>query len=137
MPNEEEKDNDDNNNDDNNNDDYRDLEKAIKEAFEAIESESKEGGLSDKDTLLEYISFMGEQRKHALLRLNATLRVYMPLIVSNEDVRRKVVKMVNEMQQSIEHSLAESIRMREELLLRRRRKKIEEKKEEEEEEGRI
>jgi hypothetical protein len=99
--------------DDDNN--YDALDKELDEALESIERQCKEGGLSGKETLKEVISFMGEQQKQAILRYHSVLRVNMPLIVSNEKLRRKIIKADNEMVEILQRQLYESIRMREEL----------------------
>jgi hypothetical protein len=109
-------DHDDDNNyycDDDNN--YDDLDKELDEALESIERQCKEGGLSGKETLKESISFIGEQQKQAILRYHSVLRVNMPLLMSDEKLRRKVIKADNEMVRILQRQLDESIRMREEL----------------------
>ena len=108
---------------DDHNNNYDDLDKELDEALESIERQCKEGGLSGKETLKEAISFIGEQQKQAILRYHSVLRVNMPLLMSDEKVRRKVIKADNEMVRIIQRQLDESIRMREEL-----REKIEEEK---------
>ena len=107
--------------DDNHN--YNDLDNELDEALEIIERQCKEGGLSGRETLKEVISFIGEQQKQAILRYHSVLRVNMPLIVSNEKLRRNIIKADNEMVRILQRQLDESIRMREEL-----RKKMGEKK---------
>src|ERR671914_1414832 len=99
--------------DDNNN--YDDLDNELDEALESIERQCKEGGLSGKETLKEAISFIGEQQKQAILRYHSVLRVNMPLLMSDEKFRRKVIKADNEMVRILQRQLDESIRMREEL----------------------
>ena len=106
--------------DDNNN--YDDLDNELNEALESIERQCKEGGLSGKETLKEAISFIGEQQKQAILRYHSVLRINMPLLMSDEKLRRKVIKADNEMVRILQRQLDESIRMREEL-----REKMEEK----------
>jgi hypothetical protein len=81
--------------DDNNN--YDDLDNELNEALESIERQCKEGGLSGKETLKEAISFIGEQQKQAILRYHSVLRINMPLLMSDEKLRRKVIKADNEM----------------------------------------
>jgi hypothetical protein len=98
---------------DNNN--YDDLDNELDQALESIERQCKEGGLSGKETLKESISFIGEQQKQAILRYHSVLRVNMPLLMSDEKLRRKVIKADNEMVGILQHQLDESIRMREEL----------------------
>jgi hypothetical protein len=97
------------------NNNYDDLDKELDEALESIERQCKEGGLSGKETLKEAISFIGEQKKQAILEYHSVLRVNMPLIVSDEKLRRKVIKADNEMVRILQRQLDESIRMREEL----------------------
>jgi hypothetical protein len=97
------------------NNNYDDLDKELDEALESIERQCKEGGLSGKETLKESISFIGEQQKQAILRYHSVLRVNMPLIMSDEKLRRKVIKADNEMVGILQRQLDESIRMREEL----------------------
>src|SRR5918996_854271 len=97
------------------NNNYDDLDKEIDEALESIERQCKEGGLSGKETLKESISFIGEQQKQAILRYHSVLRVNMPLLMSDEKLRRKVIKADNEMVRILQRQLDESIRMREEL----------------------
>lgn len=113
-----------NSNDDNNNDksysDFSDLTKDLKETLEAIEREGKKRGLSDKEMLNEYIlSYLAEQERKQqatlIFRFNSILRVFMPLIMSNEDVRLKVIKVYDEIVQSLKHQLDEATRMREEI----------------------
>ena len=125
-----------NSNDDNNNDksygDLGDLAKDLKETLEAMEREGKERGLSDKEILNEYIlSYLAEQERKQqatlIFRFNSILRVYMPFIMSNEDVRLKVIKVYDEIIQSLIRQLVEAIRMREEI---REEGKIEEEEEE-------
>jgi hypothetical protein len=109
-------DHDDDNNyycDDDNN--YDDLDKELDEALGSIERQCKEGGLSGKETLKESISFIGEQQKQAILEYHSVLRVNMPLLISDEKLRRKVIKADNEMVEILQRQLDESIRMREEL----------------------
>ena len=106
--------------DDNNN--YDDLDNELNEALESIERQCKEGGLSGKETLKESISFIGKQQKRAILGYHSVLRVNMPLLISDEKLRRKVIKADNEMVRILQRQLDESIRMREEL-----REKMEEK----------
>ena len=98
---------------DNNN--YDGLDKELNEAFESIERQCKEGGLSGKETLKEVISFIGEQQKQAILAYHSVLRVNMPLLISDEKLRRKVIKADNEMVEILQRQLDQSIRMREEL----------------------
>src|SRR5918996_2338468 len=97
------------------NNNYDDLDKELDEALESIERRCKEGGLSGKETLKESISFIGEQQKQAILRYHSVLRVNMPLLMSDEKLRRKVIKADNEMVRILQRQLDESIRMREEL----------------------
>ena len=97
------------------NNNYDDLDKEFDEALESIERQCKEGGLSGKERLKEAISFMGEQQKQAILRYHSVLRVNMPLLMSDEKLRRKVIKADNEMVRILQRQLDESIRMREEL----------------------
>lgn len=94
---------------------YYDLDKELDEALESIERQCREGGLSGKDTLKEVISFIGEQQKQAILRYHSILRVNMPLLISNEKLRRKIIKADNEIVGILQHQLDESIRMRDEL----------------------
>jgi hypothetical protein len=117
--------NDKNDSDNNNNNYYHDLAKDLKETLEAIEREGKERGLSDKEMLNEYIlSYLAEQERKQqatlIFRFNSILRVFMPLIMSNEDVRLKVIKVYDEIVQSLKRQLDEVTRMREEI---RREKK--------------
>lgn len=100
---------------DHNNNNYNDLDKELNEVLESIERQCKEGGLSAKETLKEAISFIGEQQKQAILRYHSVLRVNMPLLISDEKLRRKVIKADNEMVRILQRHLDESIRMREEL----------------------
>src|SRR5918996_623294 len=100
---------------DDHNNNYDDLDKEINEAFESIERQCKEGGLSGKETLKEVISFIGEQQKQAILAYHSVLRVNMPLLISDEKLRRKVIKADNEMVEILQRQLDQSIRMREEL----------------------
>src|ERR687892_1676649 len=100
---------------DDHNNNYDDLDKEIDEALESIERQCKEGGLSGKETLKEAISFIGEQQKQAILEYHSVIRVNMPLLMSDEKLRRKVIKADNEMVEILQHQLDESIRMREEL----------------------
>src|ERR687892_306211 len=116
-----------NNNDDDDHDDDNDyyydhnnnyddfLDNELEEAIESIERQCKEGGLSGKETLKESISFIGEQQKQAILEYHSVLRVNMPLLISDEKLRRKVIKADNEMVRILQRQLDESIRMREEL----------------------
>src|ERR687891_496486 len=97
------------------NNNYDDLDKELDEALESIERQCKEGGLSGKETLKESISFIGEQQKQAILRYHSVLRVNMPLLMSDEKLRQKVIKADNEMVRILQRQLDESIRMREEL----------------------
>src|ERR687895_2906762 len=97
------------------NNNYDDLDKELDEALESIERQCKEGGLSGKETLKESISFIGEQQKQAILRYHSVLRVNMPLLISDEKLRRKVIEADNEMVRILQRQLDESIRMREEL----------------------
>jgi hypothetical protein len=97
------------------NNNYDDLDKELNEALESIERQCKEGGLSGKETLKESISFIGEQQKQAILRYHSVIRVNMPLLMSDEKLRRKVIKADNEMVEILQCQLDESIRMREEL----------------------
>jgi hypothetical protein len=92
-----------------------DLDKELDEAVESIERQCKEGGLGGKETLKEVISFIGEQQKQAILEYHSALRVNMPLIMSDEKLRQKVIKADNEMVRILQCQLDESIRMREEL----------------------
>ena len=101
------------------------ITKDLKETLEAIEREGKERGLSDKEMLNEYIlSYLAEQERKQqatlIFRFNSILRVFMPLIMSNEDVRLKVIKVYDEIVQSLKRQLDEATRTREE---RRRREK--------------
>ena len=100
---------------DDHNNNYDDLDKELDEALESIERQCKEGGLSGKETLKEAISFIGEQQKQAILEYHSILRVNMPLLISDEKLRRKVIKADNEMVRILQRQLDESIRMREEL----------------------
>src|ERR671919_2166450 len=100
---------------DHNNNYDDDLDKELDEALESIERQCKEGGLSGKETLKEAISFIGEQQKQAILEYHSILRVNMPLLISDEKLRRKVIKADNEMVRILQRQLDESIRMREEL----------------------
>ena len=105
---------------------YHDLANDLKETLEAIEREGKKRGLSDKEILNEYIlSYLAEQERKQqatlIFRFNSILRVFMPLIMSNEDVRLKVIKVYDEIVQSLKRQLDEATRMREEI--RRREKK--------------
>jgi hypothetical protein len=104
-----------------------DLDNEFDEALESIERQCKEGGLSGKETLKESISFIGEQQKQAILEYHSVIRVNMPLLMSDEKLRRKVIKADNEMVEILQHQLDESIRMREEL--REKMKKEKDKKE--------
>jgi hypothetical protein len=97
------------------NNNYDDLDNELDEALESIERQCKEGGLSGKETLKESISFIGEQQKQAILEYHSVLRVNMPLLISDEKLRRKVIKADNEMVRILQRQLDESIRMREEL----------------------
>src|SRR5919106_1008263 len=97
------------------NNNYDDLDNELNEALESIERQCKEGGLRGKETLKEVISFIGEQQKQAILRYHSVLRVNMPLLMSDEKLRRKVIKADNEMVRILQRQLDESIRMREEL----------------------
>ena len=113
-------DNDDDDNNDSDNNNYRDLAKDLKETLEAMERQGKERGLSDKEMLNEYIlSYLAEQERKQqatlIFRFNSILRVYMPFIMSNEDVRLKVIKVYDEIVQSLERQLDEAMRMREEI----------------------
>jgi hypothetical protein len=113
-------DNDDDDNNDSDNNNYRDLTKDLKETLEAMERQGKERGLSDKEMLNEYIlSYLAEQERKQqatlIFRFNSILRVYMPFIMSNEDVRLKVIKVYDEIVQSLERQLDEAMRMREEI----------------------
>jgi hypothetical protein len=94
---------------------YDGLDNELDEALESIERQCKEGGLSGKETLKEAISFIGEQQKQAILRYHSVLRVNMPLLISDEKLRRKVIKADNEMVMILQRQLDESIRMRDEL----------------------
>src|SRR5919106_335848 len=100
---------------DHNNNYDDDLDKELDEALESIERQCKEGGLSGKETLKESISFIGKQQKRAILGYHSVLRVNMPLLMSDEKLRRKVIKADNEMVRILQRQLDESIRMREEL----------------------
>lgn len=85
--------------------------------------------------LNEYIlSYLAEQERKQqatlIFRFNSILRVYMPFIMSNEDVRLKVIKVYDEIVQSLERQLDEVMRMREEI--REEGKIVEEAGEEEE-----
>jgi hypothetical protein len=104
------------------NNNYDDLDNELNEALESIERQCKEGGLSGKETLKEAISFIGEQQKQAILRYHSVLRVNMPLLMSDEKLRRKVIKADNEMVRILQRQLDESIRMREELREKMREK---------------
>ncbi len=97
------------------NNNYDDLDKELDEALESIERQCKEGGLSGKETFKEAISFIGEQQKQVILRYHSVLRVNMPLLMSDEKLRRKVIKADNEMVAILQRQLDESIRLREEL----------------------
>jgi hypothetical protein len=97
------------------NNNYDALDKELNQALESIERQCKEGGLSGKETLKEAISFIGEQQKQAILRYHSVLRVNMPLLISDEKLKRKVIKADNEMVRILQRKLDESIRMREEL----------------------
>jgi hypothetical protein len=104
----------------NNDNNYHDLANDLKETLEAIEREGKERGLSDKEMLNEYIlSYLAEQERKQqatlIFRFNSILRVFMPLIMSNEDVRLKVIKVYDEIVQSLKRQLDEATRMREEI----------------------
>jgi hypothetical protein len=112
------------------NNNYDALDKELDEALESIERQCKEGGLSGKETLKEAISFIGEQQKQAILRYHSVLRVNMPLLMSDEKLRRKVIKADNEMVRILQRQLDESIRMREEL-----REKMEKEKDKKKEES--
>src|ERR687892_2675911 len=112
---------------DDHNNNYDDLDKEIDEALESIERQCKEGGLSGKETLKESISFIGEQQKQAILRYHSVLRVNMPLLMSDEKLRRKVIKADNEMVRILQRQLDESIRMREELREKMKKKDKKEK----------
>jgi hypothetical protein len=83
--------------------------------LESIERQCKEGGLSGKETLKESTSFIGEQQRQAILRYHSVLRVNMSLLITDEKLRRKVIKADNEMVRILQRQLDESIRMREEL----------------------
>jgi hypothetical protein len=98
------------------NNNYDDLDKELDEALESIERQCKEGGLSGKETLKESISFIGEQQKQAILEYHSVLRVNMPLLMSDEKLRRKVIEADNEMVRILQRQLDESISMREELI---------------------
>src|ERR671918_2676981 len=113
----------------NDNHNYNDLDKELDEALESIERQCKEGGLSGKETLKESISFIGEQQKQAILRYHSVLRVNMPLLISDEKLRRKVIKADNEMVRILQRQLDESIRMREELREKMGEKKKDKKRE--------
>ena len=97
------------------NNNYDDLDNELDEALQSIERQCKEGGLSGKETLKEAISFMGEQQKQAILEYHSVLRINMPLLISDEKLRRKVIKADNEMVEILQRQLDQSIRMREEL----------------------
>lgn len=97
------------------NNNYDDLDKELDEALESIERQCKEGGSSGKERLKEAISFIGEQQKQAILEYHSVLRVNMPLIMSDEKLRGKVIKADNDMVGILQRQLDESIRMREEL----------------------
>lgn len=104
----------------NNDNNYHDLANDLKETLEAIEREGKERGLNDKEILNEYIlSYIAEQERKQqatlIFRFNSILRVFMPLIMSNEDVRLKVIKVYDEIVQSLKRQLDEATRMREEI----------------------
>ena len=100
---------------DDHNNNYDNLDNELDEALESIERQCKEGRLSGKETLKEAISFIGEQQKQAILRYHSVLRINMPLLISDEKLRRKVIKADNEMVRILQRQLDESIRMREEL----------------------
>src|SRR5918992_6345403 len=100
---------------DDHNNNYDNLDNELDEALESIERQCKEGRLSGKETLKEAISFIGEQQKQAILGYHSVLRVNMYLIMSDEKLRRKVIKADNEMVGILQRQLDESIRMREEL----------------------
>jgi hypothetical protein len=100
---------------DHNNNYDDDLDNELDEALDSIERQCKEGGLSGKETLKESISFIGEQQKQAILEYHSALRVYMPLLMSDEKLRRKVIKADNEMVAILQRQLDESIRVREKL----------------------
>src|ERR671919_1760277 len=108
-------DHDDDDDDYDHNNNYDDLDNELDEALESIDRQCKEGGLSGKETLKESISFIGEQQKRAILRYHSVLRVNMPLLISDEKLRRKVIKADNEMVRILQRQLDESIRMRGEL----------------------
>src|SRR5918996_693861 len=97
------------------NNNYDDLDNELDEALESIERQCKEGELSGKETLKEVISFMGEQQKQAILEYHSVLRINMPLLISDEKLRRKVINADNEMVRILQRQLDESIRMRDEL----------------------
>ena len=97
------------------NNNYDDLDNELDEALQSIERQCKEGGLSGKETLKEAISFMGEQQKQAILEYHSVLRINMPLLISDEKLRRKVINADNEMVRILQRQLDESIRMRDEL----------------------
>jgi hypothetical protein len=120
MTNNDNNDSDNKNNNDKSHGDFGDLAKDLKEALEAMERQGKERGLSDKEILNEYIlSYLAEQERKQqatlIFRFNSILRVYMPLIMSNEDVRQKVIKVYDAIVQSLKHQLDEAMRMREEI----------------------
>ncbi|HEX6281316.1 MAG TPA: hypothetical protein VFZ67_03745 [Nitrososphaera sp.] len=101
---------------------YNDLGNELDEALESIEIQCKEGGLSGKETLKEAISFIGEQQKQAILEYHSVLRINMPLLISDEKLRWKVIKADNEMVRILQRQLDESIRMRDELREKMREK---------------
>src|SRR5918992_5767157 len=101
---------------DHDNNNYDDLDNELDEALESIERQCKEGGLSGREILKEVISFMGEQQKQAILEYHSVLRVNMPLLMTDEKLRRKVIKADNEMVRILQRQLDESISMREELI---------------------
>jgi hypothetical protein len=120
----------------NNDNNYHDLANDLKETLEAIEREGKERGLNDKEMLNEYIlSYLAEQERKQqatlIFRFNSILRVFMPFIMSNEDVRLKVIKVYDEIVQSLKRQLDEATRMREEIRREEGGKIIEEEGEEE------
>ena len=120
--------NDKNDSDNNNNKYYHDLAKNLKETLEAIEREGKKRGLSDKEMLNEYIlSYLAEQERKQqatlIFRFNSILRIFMPLIMSNEDVRLKVIKVYDELVQSLKLHLVEATSMSEEIISRAKKGK--------------
>src|ERR687891_1127725 len=119
------------------NNNYDDLDNELDEALESIERQCKEGELSGKETLKEVISFMGEQQKQAILEYHSVLRINMPLLISDEKLRRKVINADNEMVRILQRQLDESIRMRDELREKMGEKEKDKKKEKSKNQKRI